>query len=111
MFVLANPVAAQASLLCSLEKEHRGHMIAEGTSIDTLLQDEGTQTYHFLSAPFRSEAVLADVTEGRPAELHLQLQMESVTSRHNKASSAFTFLCGHSFPRREYTHHFRWALC
>ncbi|CAL8304099.1 unnamed protein product [Gadus morhua 'NCC'] len=97
----------QASLLCSLEKEHRGHLIAESTSFDTLLQDEGTQTYHFLSAPFRSTAVLADLTEGRPAELHVQLQMESVTSRHNKASSAFSFLCGHSFPRREYTHHFR----
>ncbi|CAL8265652.1 unnamed protein product [Merluccius merluccius] len=97
----------QASLLCSLEKEQRGHLIAEAACSDPLLQDEGTQTYHFLSAPYRSGACLADLTAGRPLELHLQLQLEGVTSRHHKASSAFTFLCGHSFPRREYAKHFR----
>ncbi|XP_029029902.1 F-box protein 40.1 [Betta splendens] len=97
----------QASLLCSLEKEQRGHLIAESVCTDGLLQDEGTQTYSFLSAPFRRSTSLADLTAARPLELHLQLQVEAVTSRHNKASSAFTFLCGHTFRRREYGHHYR----
>ncbi|KAK1883290.1 F-box only protein 40 [Dissostichus eleginoides] len=38
----------QASLLCSLEKEQRGHLIAESRCMDGLLEDEGTQTYNFL---------------------------------------------------------------
>lgn len=97
----------QASLLCSLEKERRGHMIAESVSTDALFQDEGTQTYHFLSTPFRSDASLWDMSTDKAPELHLQLQVESVTSRHHKASSAFTFLCGHSFQRREYGLHYK----
>uniref|UniRef100_A0A665TC54 F-box protein 40, tandem duplicate 1 n=1 Tax=Echeneis naucrates TaxID=173247 RepID=A0A665TC54_ECHNA len=96
----------QASLLCSLEKEQRGHLIAEGVCTDGLLQDEGSQTYNFPSAPFRRNTSLADLTVGKPLELHLQLQVESVTSRHHKASSAFTFLCGHTFQRREYGIHY-----
>ncbi|XP_034034041.1 F-box only protein 40-like [Thalassophryne amazonica] len=97
----------QASLLCSLEKEQRGHLIAESVCTDGLLQDEGTQTYSFLSAPFQRNTSLADITAAKPLELHLQLQVESVTSRHHKASSAFTFLCGHSFQRREYAKHYK----
>nr|XP_019952965.1 PREDICTED: F-box only protein 40-like [Paralichthys olivaceus] len=97
----------QASLLCSLEKEQRGHLIAESTCTDALLQDEGTQTYNFLSAPFRRNTSLADLIAGKPLELHLQLQVESVTSRHHKASSTFTFLCGQTFQRREYGKHYR----
>ncbi|XP_043996681.1 F-box only protein 40-like isoform X1 [Gambusia affinis] len=97
----------QASLLCSLERERRGHLIAESTSSDSLLTDEGTQTYSFLSAPFRRNTSLADLTAGKPLEMQLQLQVESVTSRHNKASSAFTFLCGHTFQRTEYGKHFK----
>uniref|UniRef100_A0A667ZZ89 F-box protein 40 n=1 Tax=Myripristis murdjan TaxID=586833 RepID=A0A667ZZ89_9TELE len=97
----------QATLMCSLEKEQRGHLIAEATSTDALLQDEGTQTYNFLSAPFRGDSCLADLTVGKPLELHLQLQVEGVTSRHHKASSAFTFLCGHTFHRREYGSHYK----
>uniref|UniRef100_A0A673BTH3 F-box protein 40, tandem duplicate 1 n=1 Tax=Sphaeramia orbicularis TaxID=375764 RepID=A0A673BTH3_9TELE len=87
----------QASLLCSLEEEQRGHLIAETTSTDALLTDEGTQTYSFLSAPFPKNTSLADLTTNKPLELHLQLQVESVTSRHHKASSAFTFLFGNIF--------------
>ncbi|XP_035522737.1 F-box only protein 40-like, partial [Morone saxatilis] len=97
----------QASLLCSLEKEQRGHLIAESRCTDGLLQDEGTQTYNFLSAPFGRNTLLADLTAAKPLELHLQLQVESVTSRHHKASSAFTFLCGHTFKRREYVKHYK----
>ncbi|MEQ2274129.1 hypothetical protein XENORESO_014508, partial [Xenotaenia resolanae] len=97
----------QASLLCSLERERRGHLIAESMSSDSLLTDQGTQTYSFLSAPFHRKTSLADLTAGKPLELHLQLQLESVTSRHNKASSAFTFLCGHTFQRTEYGKHYK----
>ncbi|XP_070700052.1 F-box only protein 40-like [Pempheris klunzingeri] len=97
----------QASLLCSLEKEQRGHLIAESVCTDGLLHDEGTQTYNFLSAPFRPDTSLADLTAAKPLELHLQLQVESVTSRHHKASSTFTFLCGHTFQRREYGKHYK----
>ena len=82
-------------------------MIAESVSTDALFQDEGTQTYHFLSTPFRSDASLRDLSMSKGLELHLQLQVESVTSRHHKASSAFTFLCGHSFQRREYGLHYK----
>ena len=97
----------QASLLCSLAKELRGHLIAEDTCTDALLQDAGTQTYKFLSAPFKRDMSLADITADRPPELHVQLGAEGVTSRHNKASSAFTFLCGQTFLRREFPAHFR----
>ncbi|XP_077360798.1 F-box only protein 40-like [Festucalex cinctus] len=97
----------QASLLCSLEKEQRGHLIAEKLCTDGLLQDEGTQTFHFLSTPFASAACLADLTAGREAELHLQLQLESVSNRHHKASSAFTAVCGHAVHRREYAAHYK----
>ncbi|XP_019903463.2 F-box only protein 40 [Esox lucius] len=97
----------QASLLCSLEKELRGHLIAESKSTDALLHDTGTQTYAFQSTPFGRNASLASVTAGRPLQLHLQVQAEGVTSRHNKTSSAFTFLCGHAFQRREFPKHFR----
>ncbi|XP_072301892.1 F-box only protein 40-like [Eucyclogobius newberryi] len=97
----------QASLLCCLEREQRGHLVAESASTDTLLIDEGTQTYHFLSTPFRSDASLLDLSETKAPELHLQLQVEGVTSRHHKASSAFTFLCGQSFQRREYGLHYK----
>ncbi|KAA8586813.1 hypothetical protein FQN60_000649 [Etheostoma spectabile] len=90
-----------------VQKEKRGHLIAESVFTDALLQDEGTQTYNFLSAPFRTNTSLAELTAAKPLELHLQLQVESVTSRHNKASSAFTFLCGHTFQRREYGKHYK----
>lgn len=99
--------APQAALLCSLEKEQRGHLIAEIVFTDGLLQDEGTQTYNFLSAPFRGSTSLADLTARKPPEVHLQLQVESVSNRHHKASSTFTFLCGQTFQRREYGHHYK----
>uniref|UniRef100_A0AAV2J902 F-box protein 40 n=1 Tax=Knipowitschia caucasica TaxID=637954 RepID=A0AAV2J902_KNICA len=97
----------QASLLCSLEWEQRGHMIAESVATDGLLMDQGTQTYNFLSSPFCSDASLRDLSENKAPELHLQLQVEAVTSRHNKASSAFNFLCARSFQRREYGVHYK----
>lgn len=97
----------QATLLCSLEKELRGHLIAESSSADALLKDEGTQTYDFYSAPFKADASLADLTADRALQLHVQIQTESVTNRHNKCSSAFTYLCSHSYRRDEFSSHYK----
>ncbi|KAL1252977.1 hypothetical protein QQF64_017670 [Cirrhinus molitorella] len=97
----------QATLLCSLEKELRGHLIAESGSTDALLLDVGTQTYDFYSAPFQAETSLADITADRALKLHVQIQAESVTRRHNKSSSAFTYLCNHIFRRDEFPSHYK----
>ncbi|KAL7844272.1 hypothetical protein SRHO_G00228110 [Serrasalmus rhombeus] len=97
----------QATLLCSLEKERRGHLIAEASSSDALLMSEGTQTYDFYSVPFKVDATLEDITADRALQLHVQIQTESVTNKHNKSSSAFTYLCCHSFRRDEFSSHFK----
>lgn len=99
------------TLLCSLEKELKGHSISESTGTDGLYVDVGTQTYHFAAAPFQKDASLADVIANKPQQLHLQVQSESVTRRHNKTSSAFSYMCGHFFRRDEYRHHFRNVHC
>nr|XP_015196663.1 PREDICTED: F-box only protein 40 [Lepisosteus oculatus] len=96
-----------ATLLCSLEKELRGHFISETVATDGLLLDFGTQTYSFNTAPFKPESTLADIVEGRSPSLNLNLQAECVTARHNKVSSAFTFLCNHFFRRDEFPSHFK----
>lgn len=81
--------------------------VSESKAADGLYVDVGTQTHSFRSAPFTGRTTLADTLAGRPLKLHLQLQTERVNSRHNRASSAFTFLCGHAFHRREFATHFR----
>ncbi|XP_030621074.1 LOW QUALITY PROTEIN: F-box only protein 40 [Chanos chanos] len=96
-----------ATLLCSLEREWRGHQICETVATDGLYVDFGTQTYDFPSAPFKATASLADVVVDKVPSLHLQVQTECVTRRHNKASSAFTYLCCHTFRRDEYPLHFQ----
>ncbi|KAL4658616.1 F-box only protein 40-like isoform X1, partial [Arapaima gigas] len=96
-----------ATLLCSLERELKGHLISKFDSTDALLCDSGTQTYSFHSAPFKYDASLADITADRPLKLHVQIQAEGVTRRHNKASSVFTFLCSHCFRRDEFSSHFK----
>ncbi|KAG9348392.1 hypothetical protein JZ751_002127, partial [Albula glossodonta] len=95
------------TLLCSLEKELRGHTISESVGTDGLFVDVGTQTYDFGSAPFKAGTSLADITADQPLGLHVQIQTECVTRRHNKSSSAFTFLCGQFFRRDEFSSHFR----
>ncbi|XP_061576563.1 F-box only protein 40 [Cololabis saira] len=100
-----------STLLCSLEKEVRGHSISESNPIDGHYVDVGTQTYNFPSAPFKADACLADITAGKPRGLHVQVEAESVTRRHNKTSSAFSYMCGHFFRRDEYCSHFRNAHC
>lgn len=96
-----------ATLLCSLEKELKGHFISESVAIDGLYVDTGTQTYNFAAAPFSADASLADVIAGKPRLLHLHVQTESVTRRHNKTSSAFSHTCGLFFRRDEYRSHYR----
>uniref|UniRef100_A0A667ZCQ6 F-box protein 40 n=1 Tax=Myripristis murdjan TaxID=586833 RepID=A0A667ZCQ6_9TELE len=98
---------AEATLLGYTELEVMGHKISETKGTDGLYVDVGTQTHVFCTAPFKGNTTLADVMVERPLKLHLQLQAESVNSRHNRASSVFTFLCGHTFHRREFATHFR----
>ncbi|XP_046892533.1 F-box only protein 40 isoform X2 [Hypomesus transpacificus] len=96
-----------ATLLCSLEKEFRGHVISETVGTEGLYVDLGTQTYNFSSAPFKEDHSLADLVLDRPQGLHVQIQSECVTRRHNRNSSAFNYMCGNTFRRDEYTSHFR----
>uniref|UniRef100_A0A3B4V8N5 F-box protein 40 n=1 Tax=Seriola dumerili TaxID=41447 RepID=A0A3B4V8N5_SERDU len=96
-----------STLLCSLEKELKGHLISESVGIDGLYVDIGTQTYNFCSAPFKTDASLADVIADKPPGLYVHVEAESVTRRHNKTSSAFSYMCGHFFRRDEYRSHFR----
>ncbi|XP_057875108.1 F-box only protein 40 isoform X1 [Melospiza georgiana] len=98
----------EATLLCALEKELKGHEISEARGIDGLFVDFATQTYSFPLEPFSSSAVLADILdENSPPELHMELYTECVTRRHNKSSSAFTFTCSHFFRRDEFPFHFK----
>lgn len=100
--------AIKATLLCALEKELKGHEISETKSTDALFVDFGTQTYSFAAEPFSSTTVLADVLDAKePPSLCLQLHSESVTQRHNKSSSAFTFSCNQFFRRDEFGSHFK----
>ncbi|XP_040907605.1 F-box only protein 40-like [Toxotes jaculatrix] len=98
---------AAATLLGYAEEEVMGHKISESKAADGLYVDVGTQTYSFRSAPFKRKTTLAEVMVGKPPKLHLQLQAESVNSRHSRATCVFTFLCGHTFHRREFATHFR----
>ncbi|XP_067275465.1 F-box only protein 40 isoform X2 [Pseudorasbora parva] len=97
----------EATLLCALERELKGHQICETVGTDGLYVDCGTQTFDFHSSPFKSDASLASVVEDQPQSLHVQIQTECVTRRHNKSCSAFTYLCCHAFRRDEYPWHFR----
>ncbi|XP_024122387.1 F-box only protein 40 isoform X2 [Oryzias melastigma] len=98
---------AATTLLGYAEQSVMGHKISETKGADGLYVDVGTQTHSFSSAPFKGKTTLAEVMAGRPLKLHLQLQAESVNSRNNRASCAFTFICGHTFHRKEYSTHFR----
>lgn len=94
------------TLLCALEKELKGHSISQNVSTESLDDNVGTQTYNFLSAPFQSEACLADIAP-KDNSLFVNIETESVTRRHNKTSSAFTHICGHFFRRDEFSSHFK----
>ncbi|XP_047463478.1 F-box only protein 40-like [Mugil cephalus] len=98
---------AAATLLGYAEREVMGHKISESKAADGLFVDLGTQTHSFRSAPFKKTTTLAEVMVDRPLKLQLQLQAESVNSRHNRASCVFTFICGHTFHRREFATHVR----
>lgn len=96
-----------ATLLCCLEKELKGHSISESAGMDGHYVDVGTQTYQFDSTPFKADVSLADVIADRPRCLYVHTEAESVTRRHNKTSSAFSYMCGLFFRRDEYRCHFR----
>ncbi|KAI5622466.1 F-box only protein 40-like, partial [Silurus asotus] len=96
-----------ATLLCAAEVEVRGHKISESVVTDGLTFDIATQTYDFLAAPFKYNATLADITEDRDLKPYLQMETESVTLRHNKSTSEFTFMCEHSFRRDEFASHYK----
>ncbi|KAL6098782.1 fbxo40 [Pungitius sinensis] len=98
---------AAATLLGYAEIEVRGHKISESNASDGLYVDVATQTHSFRTTPFKARTTLAEVTVDRPLKLHLQLQSERVNSRNTRANSVFTFLCGHTFHRREFPTHFR----
>ncbi|XP_062262355.1 F-box only protein 40-like [Platichthys flesus] len=98
---------AADTLLGYAEKEVMGHKISESKAIDCLYIDMGTQTHSFRSAPFKRRTTLTEVMVDRPLRLRLQLQAESVNSRHSRASCVFAFLCGHTFHRREFAAHVR----
>ncbi|CAL8265650.1 unnamed protein product [Merluccius merluccius] len=98
---------AETTLLGYAELEVMGHKISETKGMEGHYVDVGTQTHSFRTAPFTRTTTLEEVTAGGPAKLLLQLQAGSVSSRNNKASSAFTFTCGHSFHRSEFPRHFR----
>ncbi|KAM8900370.1 F-box only protein 40-like isoform 1-T2 [Spinachia spinachia] len=98
---------AAATLLGYAEIEVRGHKISESNASDGLYVDVATQTHSFRTAPFKARTTLAEVTVDRPLKLHLELQSERVNSRNTRANSVFTFLCGHTFHRREFSTHFR----
>ncbi|XP_044525996.1 F-box only protein 40 isoform X1 [Gracilinanus agilis] len=97
----------KTTLLCAMERELKGHVISESRSIDGLFMDFATQTYNFEPEQFSSSTVLADLTSEGPPGLHVELQSECVTRRHNKSSSAFTFTCNKFFRRDEFPLHFK----
>ncbi|XP_060911264.1 F-box only protein 40-like [Labrus mixtus] len=98
---------AAATLLGYAEEAVMGHKISVSKAADGLYVDVGTQTHSFHSAPYKGKTTLAEVMVDRPLKLLLQLQAESVNSRNNRTSCVFTYLCGHTFHRREYATHYR----
>lgn len=48
---------------------------------------------------------------GRPQGLHMHIGAEPITRRHNKTSSAFSYMCGRFFRRDEYRTHVRNVHC
>ncbi|XP_028656113.2 F-box only protein 40-like [Erpetoichthys calabaricus] len=97
----------KTTLLCSLERELKGHVISELVATDGLTIDFGTQTYLFDCEPFLANTTLSDLVKENNQFLELQLQSECVTRRHNKVSSMFTFTCDHFFRRDEFSSHFK----
>ncbi|KAJ1112533.1 hypothetical protein NDU88_000796 [Pleurodeles waltl] len=102
-----NMDAVANALLCSMERELKMNFISQTNATDGLLVDIATQTYDFGLPPFSPTTVLADLEVENSPRLHLGLQSECVTRRHNKNSSAFTFTCNHFFRRDEFPSHFK----
>ncbi|CAL9684353.1 unnamed protein product [Knipowitschia caucasica] len=101
---IPNGCEVTMALLCALEKELKGHSISQNTSNDLLYDDVGTQTYNFHSAPFQADASLVDIAPNHNG-LDINIETESVTRRHNRSNSAFSYICGHIFRRDEFSSH------
>ncbi|XP_049896941.1 F-box only protein 40-like [Epinephelus moara] len=97
----------EATLLGYAEREVRGHKVSESKAADGMYNDAGTQTYTFRTTPFKAKTTLAELAVDKPLKLRLLLESERVSGRHHRGNSAFTFLCCHSFLRREFATHFR----
>ncbi|XP_075053553.1 F-box only protein 40 [Mixophyes fleayi] len=98
------------TLLCALDRELKGHAISEMKAIDGLLIDFGTQTYNFGLDPFTKKTVLLDLLAEknmRNVGLYLDMESDSVNSRHNKSNSSFSFSCNLFFRRDEFSSHFK----
>ncbi|XP_042355661.1 F-box only protein 40-like [Plectropomus leopardus] len=97
----------QATLLGYAEREVRGHKISEPKADDGMFCNVGTQTHWFRSAPFKAKTTLTELNVDKPLKLRLQLESERLSGRHNRGNCIFTFICGHSFLRRQFATHFR----
>ncbi|XP_075054364.1 F-box only protein 40-like [Mixophyes fleayi] len=98
------------TLLCALERELKGHAIAEMKALDGLLIDFGTQTYDFGLDLFSRKAVLSDILAEknmRNVGLYLDTESECVNRRHNKNNSSFSFSCNLFFRRDEFSSHYK----
>ncbi|XP_044140058.1 F-box only protein 40 [Bufo gargarizans] len=98
------------TLLVALEKELRGHSVSQMKALDGLFIDLGTQTYDFGADPFTNKSVLLDLLaekDMRCLGLHLDIEDQCVSSKHNKSNSSFTFSCELFFRRDEFASHFR----
>ncbi|CAN2387732.1 F-box protein 40, partial [Pristimantis euphronides] len=98
------------TLLVALEREVKGHEVSQMKALDGLLIDFGTQTYDFEVDPFTNKSVLLDLLAEknmRKLGLYLDVSSESVSTRHNKSNSSFTFSCNLFFRRDEFAAHFR----
>ncbi|KAM5180832.1 F-box only protein 40 [Mantella aurantiaca] len=101
-------------LMCALERELKGHEVSQMKALDGLLIDFATQTYNFGQDPFTKKSVLLDlITEKEMRRLGLKLDIlsESVSGRHNKSNSSFTFSCQLFFRRDEISSHVKNAHC
>ncbi|KAM9320414.1 F-box only protein 40 [Gastrophryne carolinensis] len=108
--ILSQSETIYTTLQCALDRELMGHAVSEMKALDGLYIDFGTQTYDFGKDLFTSKTVLSDIMEEKDTSqlgLKLDLESESVSRRHNKSNSSFTFSCQHFFRREEFSSHFR----
>ncbi|XP_068127041.1 F-box only protein 40 [Hyperolius riggenbachi] len=98
------------TLMCALDREVRGHEVSQMKALDGLLIDFGTQTYNFGQDLFTNKMTLLDLISERDMRrlgVKLDIESESVSQRHNKSNSSFSFSCQLFFRRDEFSSHFK----